>query len=166
MGPQKLHCFCPKRFELLLSTDLLGGSKNKKTFLKKVVFRLVFSKWYDKLKKPYMSTHFGREKKVCFFEFRATAYQQVFSKLSCKCSVKFSERKISRVFLHSERNFLRCSQTNFWTTWKAHFRMPFLENMFWRKSWDFKTEFFGWCGHERNELHMQTNSFRKNAVKN
>ena len=39
----KLHCFCQKSFELFLSTDLLGGRKNKETFSKKFFFRFVFS---------------------------------------------------------------------------------------------------------------------------
>ena len=109
MGPQKFHWFCPKRFELLLSTDLLGGSKYKETFFKKKLFSGLCSQSDTTSSKKHTWAHILEEKKgkCVFFLFRATAYQQVFSNLSCKCSVKFSGRKISRVFLHSERNFFK-----------------------------------------------------------
>ena len=102
----KVSLVLSKMFWAFLVDRLTAWNKIQRKFFKKSFFGLC-SQTDTTTSKKHIWAHIMEEKKgkFVFFCFRATGYQQVFSNLSCNCSVRFSGKRISKVFLDSVRIF-------------------------------------------------------------
>ena len=133
-GAQKFLWFCQKRFELLLSTDLLGGRKNDETFSKKLFSVVCYQTDSFKFKTTYkraQKLNAENGKLILPSKLQQNFINKFFE--SCVLDVQWSflRKKILGVIQDSERNhFWWWFQTSYCTSLKAHLRRSFFGKTF------------------------------------